>query len=117
MSIGFEKRIVLLGVTVLIFPFDNDVLLAKLLISLLNSKEGDGDFFFDFDNGFTIHNYNDGDLIACFDEGVSDVCSSSLNRIVLYAECDLTSVFLLTLMLFGDWEGEMRSHFRFGLIE
>ena len=23
-------------------------------------------------NGFTIHNYNDGDLIACFDEGVSD---------------------------------------------
>ena len=71
MSIGFEKRIVLLGVTVLIFPFDNDVLLAKLLISLLNSKEGDGDFFFDFDKE---------KLIFLFDEGVSDVCSSSLNR-------------------------------------
>lgn len=23
-------------------------------------------------NGFTIHNYNDGDLIACFDEDISD---------------------------------------------
>lgn len=22
--------------------------------------------------GFTVHNYNDGDLIACFDENISD---------------------------------------------